>query len=142
MYLVDIDCIMFTYKHLGGINMKKLTTIIILFSLCSLISCKDSNGNSSVIKTDSCLDFELNNLDGTINNSIHLNQSDSIKTTISQDISGKLHIYVKNTDTNEISYSGDASLTNNFTFKINKTGNYDFIIKGNSVTGNINFKKQ
>lgn len=122
--------------------MKKLLVIISLFSLCSLLSCKSSSGSSAVTKTDSCLNFELTNLDGTINNTMYLQEKDSIKTIINKNDTGKVYICVKNTNTNEISYEGNSSLANDFTFEIDKTGTYDFIIKGDSVTGTINFKKQ
>ncbi|MBE6072274.1 MAG: hypothetical protein E7208_09980 [Clostridium butyricum] len=68
--------------------------------------------------------------------------SDNIITTINKNDTGKAHICIKNTYTNEILYECDSSLADDFTFEVDKTGTYDFILKGSSVTGNINFKKQ
>lgn len=122
--------------------MRKLSGIIAIVAIMVLlISC--GNNSKQVINrtgTDTNINFEFENLQGTTDRTLDLNDGDIIETKI--DIkSGELAIKVEGED-KEIPYEGNDVKSGEFSFKIQGKGKYTFTLTGKKADGNVSFNRK
>lgn len=116
--------------------MKKATVIlsILLLALC-LGGCDEEifSGSRKVDDSSYQIDFEM--LNGERTQVLSFQEGDELKVDITR-IKGSIKLSLTSTAGQEI-YSGDCSITTNFTIRVPKTGEYVVSIVGKKAQGSV-----